>query len=114
MDTIVLDLIGTTEVLDRVPNLTYRQLDYWARTQLLDARDVTGEPWPWSSLAGSGHQRMFPIRELAVIEHLAALVNVGFDPGVAIDLARAFADGEGIITVGHGSHGRRYCLSVYR
>lgn len=53
----------------RVAGVTYRQLDYWARTGLLEpsVRNVSG----------SGHQRLYSFRDVLVLKVIKRLLDAG-------------------------------------
>lgn len=53
----------------RAAGVTYRQLDYWARTGLLEpsVRNVTG----------SGHQRLYSFRDVLVLKVIKRLLDAG-------------------------------------
>nr|WP_236022449.1 MULTISPECIES: MerR family transcriptional regulator [Barrientosiimonas] len=53
----------------RAAGVTYRQLDYWARTGLLEpsVRNVTG----------SGHQRLYSFRDILVLKVIKRLLDTG-------------------------------------
>lgn len=53
----------------RAAGVTYRQLDYWARTGLLEpsVRNVSG----------SGHQRLYSFRDVLVLKVIKRLLDVG-------------------------------------
>jgi hypothetical protein len=74
---------GTVEALDIVnaTGLTYRQVDYWARTGLLHSL-------PRPAHATSGTPRYFPTSELSVAHLMHQLVNDGLLPKAAHDHAR--------------------------
>lgn len=73
------DAVTTTDVLSRLPDLTARQLDYWARQ---------GYVRPDVALPGSGYVRSWPPGEVAVIERMVRLVCIGLPPPVAEKIAR--------------------------
>jgi len=60
----------------RLAGITYRQLDYWARTGLVEP---SGQ-----AAAGSGTQRLYTCGDLAVLRLIAA----GLDAGITLRTAR--------------------------
>ena len=48
---------------------TYRQLDYWTRTNLIEASV--------SAAAGSGSQRLYSFRDILIIKIIRSLLNAG-------------------------------------
>jgi DNA-binding transcriptional MerR regulator len=65
------------EVADAA-GVTYRQLDYWIREQLLPFSDPT---------PGTGHARTFTTDDRDIARWMGALVRHGIDPKVAAPLA---------------------------
>ncbi|WP_448261500.1 MerR family transcriptional regulator [Corynebacterium kalidii] len=58
---------GTT--VCQITGITYRQLDYWTRTNLVTASIA--------SAAGSGSQRLYSFRDLLLIKMIKALIDAG-------------------------------------
>ena len=73
------DYISSTYVLNKIPRLTKRQLDYWATAGYV----ASYKPKP-----GSGRTRWFSKREFPVIVHMDVLVN---QLHIAPDLAMVIA-----------------------
>jgi len=63
--------------------ITFRMLDYWERTGLLNA-----EPRGDAFGSGSGFPRVFSEAEARVAVTMARLVRAGVDPRAACDMAR--------------------------
>ena len=63
------DWITSSELLNAVPNITYRQVDYWCRTGLLTPVD---EPTP-----GTGHVRRFAEDQVTRARVVATLLAAG-------------------------------------
>jgi len=63
--------------------ITFRMLDYWCRTGLLNA-----EPRGDAFGSGSGFPRVFTDAEARVTVTMARLVRSGVDPRTAADMAR--------------------------
>lgn len=81
--------LTTPEVAVRT-GATYRQLDHWCRTGLLDIE-----------CHGSGNRRHWPLSELAIAETMARLVKAGVKPVAAARVARGEPLAPGItVTVG--------------
>lgn len=75
--------------------ISYRQLDYWTRTGLIESSEAT---------PGSGHRRYWPEEELEVAGRIARLVKAGVNIRVAAEIARqpgepVHLDGGVIVTV---------------
>jgi hypothetical protein len=68
--------------LRREYGVSYRQLDHWASNGWIRAE----------SLSGSGHDREFPVSEIAIFKIMATLVLIGFRPVVAAEVARSAVD----------------------
>lgn len=64
-------------------DISYRQFDHWARQGWI--RPDGGDP-------GSGIDRSFSGPEVDIFRIMAPLVNLGFRPSVAAELARAHVD----------------------
>ena len=56
-------------VAARVAGITYRQLDYWARTELVEPSIQTA--------AGSGSQRLYSFRDILVLRLVKRLLETG-------------------------------------
>jgi hypothetical protein len=96
------DCLTTTEVIDQVPGLTYRQLLHWTTgLGLLDAHRHSSatnigtlpnrerEPLPaQANGVGSGTPYCYPPSEVPVLRTVTALRSTGMDVAVAFDLAR--------------------------
>jgi DNA-binding transcriptional MerR regulator len=74
------DLRFSAEEVTELAGVTYRQLDYWTRTGLLQ------DPRPE---LGSGKPRSFSLSDLVEIAAMRALIDVGFRVAVAARLASA-------------------------
>lgn len=76
---------SSLQVVDSIPGLTYRQLDYWITAGLIA---------PSTRAIGSGYPREIPDAEVAVIRLMADLVAEGLTPTRAAQVARSLiADG---------------------
>jgi DNA-binding transcriptional MerR regulator len=65
--------------LAKAAGITYRQLDYWSRTGILQAVEVN---------PGSGYLRAYPANVLAFARLLKRLLDGGVNLRPAVDLAR--------------------------
>ena len=81
-----------TDVLPRL-GISYRQGDYWARSNYVTVLDRTG-----ARMAGGGNgsggvaqKRYVDAEEIAHLEHMTALVNMGMRPEPASRISRAWA-----------------------
>jgi hypothetical protein len=77
--------VGKAEFLDRT-GITYRCLDYWTRTKLLQSPETRG---------GSGYPRTWPATEIPVAILINRLSKAGIDIRIAEPAARA------LLSVGH-------------
>lgn len=76
---------STAQVLNTIPDLTYRQLDYWIRLGLVA---------PTARGTGSGIARDIPQAEVRVLRLMVDLVAEGLTPSRAAQVARhLIADG---------------------
>lgn len=74
-------------------NITYRQLDYWARVGYLHAIN--------EDHLGCGSSRRFSDSEVQVARHAKLMVDAGFSTPEALRLARVLIDtGEPIVLAG--------------
>lgn len=72
-------------VINKTPELTKRQLDYWVRRGWIAA---------WDQAPGSGNMRWFHREEVPVIQYMNVLVNrMGLDPEKASQFAVKAAEG---------------------
>jgi hypothetical protein len=69
----------SSEVLAAIPGLTYRQVDYWVRTDRVPGVSAHGE--------GSGTSRNFPIRALLHIHLMHSLIRFGFTLDKSFEIA---------------------------
>lgn len=60
--------IGSTEMLRRCPGVSYRQLDYWCRTGVIE---------PLVPARGSGNARRFTPEQVQVVRLVARLSELG-------------------------------------
>ena len=60
--------------------VTYRRVDYWIRIGYIKP---IGDSRP-----GTGHERVFSLREVEVCAWMAELIRAGFRPGIAARIAR--------------------------
>lgn len=67
--------VSSDYVLNRCPELTYRQLDHWCRMGWVNGRTVAG--------VGSGYQRSFAADEASFVIDMAKLVAAGLRPAQA-------------------------------
>ena len=72
--------LSATEVLERIPGLTYRQLDFWTRTERIKAL-----PGP----KGSGNYRRYSEDQVAIAGRMYRLLVYGFNFNVAEQLAKS-------------------------
>lgn len=77
--------VGRIEFLQRT-GITYRQLDYWTRCELLRATDCT---------PGSGYRRGWPASEIPVAALMSRFEKAGLNVRVAEPAARE------LLTTGH-------------
>lgn len=70
--------LTASEVLDAVPGLTYRQLDFWSRT---------GRIQPLPGKHGSGHYHRYTSEQVRVIGRMHRLVMLGFTLDAAHHIA---------------------------
>jgi DNA-binding transcriptional MerR regulator len=59
----------SAQILDLLPTLSYRSLDYWIRTGLICPSIDLGE--------GSGYQRIFSAEDLELLRRIVRLHSVG-------------------------------------
>jgi hypothetical protein len=78
------DGLRAPEVLARVPGLTYRQLDYWSRSDRLFPHTHDTD-----TAGGSGHPYCWPPGEIAAAARMFRLISLGFNLDTAADLARS-------------------------
>lgn len=76
--------IGSSELLRRCPGVTYRQLDYWCRTGVLE---------PLVPARGSGCPRRFATPQVQVVRLVATLSSLGAEQPA---LARAAQQAESL------------------
>lgn len=69
------DRIGSAKVCHEA-QITFRQLDFWARTYLIPGLDRKIAP-------GCGHQRSWTPEQLAFVVQLGRLVRAGITPSLA-------------------------------
>lgn len=79
--------------------LSFRQIDYWVRTDRLHTVDWDGTSNP---LAGSGRHRSLPTSEIFIAETVGRLLAAGFVLDSAFALARDLASGQAVITLAPG------------
>ena len=53
----------------QIAGISYRQIDYWTRTNLIEASV--------SAAAGSGSQRLYSFRDILIIKIIRSLLNAG-------------------------------------
>ena len=68
---------------DKAAGITYRQLDYWARTDLVVPTV--------RSASGSGTQRLYSFRDVLVLKIVKRLLDTGVSPAADSHLHRASA-----------------------
>jgi DNA-binding transcriptional MerR regulator len=73
------DGVSAPEMLERIPGLTYRQLDYWTRAGRIQA--LPGR-------SGSGNYRRYSEQQAALTARLHRLVVYGFTLNAAEQLAK--------------------------
>jgi DNA-binding transcriptional MerR regulator len=73
------DGVSAPEMLERIPGLTYRQLDYWTRAGRIQA--LPGR-------SGSGNYRRYSEQQAALTARLHRLVMYGFTLNAAEQLAK--------------------------
>lgn len=83
----------------QIAGITYRQLDYWTRTNLVTASIA--------SAAGSGSHRLYSFRDLLLIKMIKALIDVGISlqnvrKAVAHLAARGVEDLSGLTLMSDG------------
>lgn len=71
------DAVYRAPVVCRLARVTYRQLDYWTRTNLVTASA--------SDAHGSGSQRLYSFRDILVVRIIASLL----DAGISLQKVRA-------------------------
>ena len=74
--------LNAPSVLARVPGLTYRQLDYWSRTERLVPHTHGGEH-------SSGIPYCWPLAEVEVASRMIRLIGLGVGLQPAVELARS-------------------------
>ena len=86
------DTLGTTEVA-AAADVSYRQLDYWARQGYLQ---------PLGEGHGPGSQRSWPDSELQIAVLMRRLIDAGLTVARAAEVARALVEARaaGTISVG--------------
>lgn len=72
--------LTASEVLEAIPGLTYRQLDFWTRTKRIHA--LPGK-------AGSGRYRRYAPDQVEVARRMHKLLGLGFDFRTAHMLAHS-------------------------
>jgi hypothetical protein len=86
-----------------LPGMTYRKLDYWARTGILR---------PENPSAGSGVKRIFAYDELGVAAALLRLLSCGFSLHFAREVARGpRPHAEGFAVIAAPAHGIRLVVT---
>jgi DNA-binding transcriptional MerR regulator len=70
--------LTASEVLEQIPGLTYRQLDFWSRS---------GRIQPLPGKSGSGHYHRYTPQQVAIISRMYRLVNLGFTLDAAHQIA---------------------------
>lgn len=78
--------LTASEVLEHIPGLTYRQLDFWNRTGRI-------QPIPGKS-SGSGYHHRYTPDQVAVISRMYRLLNLGFNLNAAHQVATNRATAE--------------------
>lgn len=68
------DSLTASEVLEAIPGLTYRQLDFWTRSGRVKA--MPGR-------TGSGHYNRYAPDQVAVAKRMYWLLNLGFNLNAA-------------------------------
>lgn len=66
------------EILEHIPGLTYRQLDFWNRT---------GRIQPQPGKAGSGHYRRYNPGQVNIVSRIYRLIQLGFTLDAAHQIA---------------------------
>ena len=83
------DGLGARQVLEAVPGLTYRQLDYWTRTGRLRAHQHNASGTRLlNEERGRGHAACWPQFEIEIARRMILLIGAGF----TIDAAATIAD----------------------
>lgn len=78
------DYVTTNFILNKIPRLSKRQLDYWASA---------GYVASWNPSPGPGRVRWFHREEFGTIFHMEILVNqLGFAPDKAAEIALVAKD----------------------
>lgn len=81
------DGLNYAEVLARIPGLTYRQLDYWTRTDRIHAIDR-------GPFARSGVDRCWPPDQVTIAARIFKLQTRGIKD---VDTAKAIATNRGVL-----------------
>lgn len=91
-DPFPLDGDVTLPTMLEIPGLTYRRLDYWTRSGLLEPDNAT---------PGSGNARVWTGRDYDIVCAMVALMDIGLELRVAHKAAVAWVDdGINTITIG--------------
>lgn len=93
-------LVGSAALAEQA-GLTYRQIDYWVRSDRLRTSKWDGTRNPGEG-AGTGRERMFAPTEVFVATTVAQLLRAGFHLGPAFELARELANGRAVLTLAPG------------
>jgi DNA-binding transcriptional MerR regulator len=84
----------------RVTGITYRQLDYWARTGLVEPT--------WRPASGSGAHRLYSLRDVVILKVVKRLLDAGvclpqIRIAVSLLLARSVEEVAGITVMSDGA-----------
>jgi DNA-binding transcriptional MerR regulator len=70
--------LTASEVLEAIPGLTYRQLDFWSRTGRI-------QPGPYTP--GKGHNRHSTPEQVVIVSRMFRLLHLGFEFDAAHQIA---------------------------
>lgn len=81
--------LTASEVLELIPGLTYKRLEWWTGTGRIKAIP--------SRHIGSGHHREYALDQVAVISRIFRLVQLGFNLNAAHQMATDRATAEKVL-----------------
>lgn len=83
------DSLTVAEILEAVPGLTYRQLDFWNRT---------GRIQPQPGKTGSGIYRRYTPHQVKIISRIYRLIQLGFTLDAAHQIATDRVTAQKVLT----------------